>query len=209
LHRLWQLLLKGYDEVRGAPDPLVAAQMAMLRVMHASELPDPGGLIKQLEALAARPAAAPANVAAGASAGPSAEISPAAIAAEWEALVSQVEQVSPLVGSSMRLSVRVAALAAGQLRFVLAPGIAGDPTADIRKALDAATGQSWRVERLADGLKAMPSLEEARAAARAAEDAAILEDPLVRAAFAAFPGAEILKDVPISDRDTKSWSRRA
>jgi DNA polymerase-3 subunit gamma/tau len=109
----------------------------------------------------------------------------------------------------MRLSVRVAALAAGQLRFVLAPGIAGDPTADIRKALDAAPGQSWRVERLADGLEAMPSLEEARAAARAAEDAAILEDPLVRAAFAAFPGAEILKDVPISDRDTKSWSRRA
>ena len=26
LHRLWQLLLKGYEEVRSAPDPLVAAQ---------------------------------------------------------------------------------------------------------------------------------------------------------------------------------------
>jgi len=42
LHRLWQLLLKGHGEVRSAPDPLVAAQMALLRVMHASNLPDPG-----------------------------------------------------------------------------------------------------------------------------------------------------------------------
>ena len=29
LHRLWQLLMKGHDEVRVAPDPLAAAQMAL------------------------------------------------------------------------------------------------------------------------------------------------------------------------------------
>ena len=49
LHRLWQLLLKGHDEVRAAPDPLVAAQMALLRVLHAADLPDPGTLAKKLE----------------------------------------------------------------------------------------------------------------------------------------------------------------
>ncbi len=53
LHRLWQLLLKGHDEVRNAPDPLVAAQMALLRVMHAADMPDPGTLAKRLEELAA------------------------------------------------------------------------------------------------------------------------------------------------------------
>ena len=51
LHRLWQLLLKGHDEVRGAPDPLVSAQMALLRVLHAADLPDPGKLAKKLEQL--------------------------------------------------------------------------------------------------------------------------------------------------------------
>jgi len=45
LHRLWQLLLKGYEEVKSAPDPLVAAQMALLRIMHASDMPDPGALV--------------------------------------------------------------------------------------------------------------------------------------------------------------------
>ena len=63
VHRLWQLLLKGYDEVRTAPDPLVAAQMALLRVIHAADMPDPGAMIEKLasgEAMAApAPAAAP------------------------------------------------------------------------------------------------------------------------------------------------------
>jgi len=54
LHRLWQLLLKGHEEVRTAPDPLVAVQMALLRVMHAADMPDPGKLAKQLEDLACR-----------------------------------------------------------------------------------------------------------------------------------------------------------
>jgi DNA polymerase-3 subunit gamma/tau len=64
LHRLWQLLLKGYEEVKTAPDPLVAAQMALLRVLHAADMPDPGSLVKKLEDIASRPvvmAAAPAG----------------------------------------------------------------------------------------------------------------------------------------------------
>lgn len=212
LHRLWQLLLKGYDEVRGAPDPLVAAQMALLRVMHAADLPDPGGLIKQLEAFAANPPAHPLTApSASANGAPQAAVpaSPSAMAAQWERLVSDVEQVSPLIGSSMRLSVRVASLAPGQLSYALVPGIPGDPTADMRKGLEAATGAHWQVERVATSADAMPSLEEARAAAQASADAALLEDPLVRAAFAAFPGAEIIEAAPISGQAKKSWSRRA
>ena len=52
LHRLWQMLLKGYDEVKTAPDPLVSAQMALLRLIHAANAPDPGSLVKRMEELA-------------------------------------------------------------------------------------------------------------------------------------------------------------
>ena len=48
LHRLWQLLLKGLAEVQSAPVPLQAAEMALLRLIHASELPDPGELVKRI-----------------------------------------------------------------------------------------------------------------------------------------------------------------
>ena len=48
LHRLWQLLLKGLSEIRSAPMPMQAAEMALLRIIHASTLPDPGDLVRRL-----------------------------------------------------------------------------------------------------------------------------------------------------------------
>src|SRR3954447_6871764 len=61
IHRLWQLLLKGLAEVHAAPMPLEAAEMALLRVVHASELPDPASLMERLaggEPVSARASAA-------------------------------------------------------------------------------------------------------------------------------------------------------
>ena len=48
LHRLWQLLLKGLAEVHAAPVPVQAAEMALLRIIHASALPDPADLVRKL-----------------------------------------------------------------------------------------------------------------------------------------------------------------
>ena len=48
LHRLWQLFLKGHDEVARAALPIEAAEMALLRAIHASTLPDPGELARQI-----------------------------------------------------------------------------------------------------------------------------------------------------------------
>ncbi|KQX20204.1 MULTISPECIES: DNA polymerase III subunit gamma/tau [unclassified Sphingomonas] len=64
LHRLWQLLLKGHGEVQTAAMPIEAAEMALLRVVHASQLPDPGELARRLASgdlgLPAAPAPQPA-----------------------------------------------------------------------------------------------------------------------------------------------------
>src|SRR3954471_16748818 len=68
VHRLWQLLLKGLAEVHGAPMPLEAAEMALLRVIHASEMPDPGALLEKLasgEPVQARASGGPAAAEAG------------------------------------------------------------------------------------------------------------------------------------------------
>ena len=48
LHRLWQLLLKGLEDVRIAPDPHEAATMALLRLIHAADMPDPSALAAML-----------------------------------------------------------------------------------------------------------------------------------------------------------------
>jgi DNA polymerase-3 subunit gamma/tau len=206
LHRLWQLLLKGYDEVRAAPDPLIAAQMALLRVLHASDMPDPGTLAKKLDAATARGGIASASPAQGSAAAPS---DPAmSAAADWTALVDRVEQAGQLrVAQVMRDWIRVIALGPERLHYALAPGYPGDPGAELRDALLRATGERWQVER-GESDDAAPSLRESAEAERAGARAALLADPLVAATLAAFPGAEIIEDDAAKGGE-RDWRSRA
>ena len=48
LSRIWQMLLKGIDEVNGAPSPVTAAEMVLIRITHTADLPTPDELIKAL-----------------------------------------------------------------------------------------------------------------------------------------------------------------
>ncbi len=49
LHRLWQLMLKGHEEVQKAAMPSEACDMALLRIMHASQMPDPTELMELIK----------------------------------------------------------------------------------------------------------------------------------------------------------------
>jgi DNA polymerase-3 subunit gamma/tau len=200
VHRLWQLLLKGHEEVRGAPDPLVAAQMALLRVLHASDLPDPGKLAEQLGKLAASSVAQPPATSGEPAPAPAARV-------DWRELCEQVDRAGMLrVAGTMRDWLRVIALEPGRLVYALAPGFSDDPAAELRDALLKATGARWQVER-GDG-EGAPTLREQAEAAKAAESERIRRNPLVEAAFAAFPEAEMVEDddTPKGDRN---WGRRA
>jgi DNA polymerase-3 subunit gamma/tau len=45
----WQMLLKGHDEVRLSPRPLAAADMVLVRLAYAADLPPPAELARQLK----------------------------------------------------------------------------------------------------------------------------------------------------------------
>ncbi|MGK2921386.1 MAG: DNA polymerase III subunit gamma/tau [Methyloceanibacter sp.] len=49
LARAWQMLLKGHDEVRNSPRPQAAADMVLVRLAYAADLPPPGELARQLK----------------------------------------------------------------------------------------------------------------------------------------------------------------
>ncbi len=188
LHRLWQLLLKGHEEVKTAPDPLVAARMALLRVLHASDLPDPGTLAKHLESALANAPRGESSAASAPAAAPVAGLS-------WEQLIETVDQSGQLrVAQVMRDWVRVIALAPGELTYAVAPGYPGDLGPELRDALLRATGERWTVQR-GEG-EGTPTLREQVEAQKAAENEALRRHPLVEAAFAAFPQAEIVEEKP-------------
>ena len=198
VHRLWQLLLKGHEEVRGAPDPLVSTQMALLRALHAADMPDPGKLAEQLGRMAA---SAPAGATNGSSGG----TAPTA-AIDWTELCDKVDRAGMLrVAQVMRDWLRVIELTPGRLVYSLAPGLSDDPGPELRDALLKTTGERWQVE--AGTGEGVPTLREQAEAEKAAESDRIRREPLVEAALAAFPDAEFVEetDTPKGDRN---WSAR-
>ncbi len=49
LTRMWQMLLKALDEVAAAPNAMMAAEMAVIRLTHVADLPSPEELIRKLQ----------------------------------------------------------------------------------------------------------------------------------------------------------------
>ena len=49
LARTWQMLLKGVDELRGAPNLLAALEMVLVRLGYAAQLPSPADVIRRIE----------------------------------------------------------------------------------------------------------------------------------------------------------------
>ncbi|QBF33497.1 DNA polymerase III subunit gamma/tau [Thalassococcus sp. S3] len=56
LTRMWQMLLKALEEVSAAPNAMMAAEMAIIRLTHVADLPSPEDLVRKLQDM---PAGAP------------------------------------------------------------------------------------------------------------------------------------------------------
>ena len=56
LTRMWQMALKALEEVGNAPDAMMAAEMAVIRMTHVADLPTPGELVAKLKDPAPSPA---------------------------------------------------------------------------------------------------------------------------------------------------------
>jgi DNA polymerase-3 subunit gamma/tau len=73
LTRAWQILLKGLRETQGAPQPIQAAEMVLVRLAYAADLPDPAELVRRLEAGGGMASASSPSAAAAPSRAPRAE----------------------------------------------------------------------------------------------------------------------------------------
>ena len=79
LTRAWQMLLKGLGETQQAPTPIQAAEMVLIRLIHASNMPTPGEIIKQLQSGQGVPGGNGGGVPAGGHGGTTNALSPGAM----------------------------------------------------------------------------------------------------------------------------------
>ena len=201
LHRLWQLFLKGHDEVAKAALPIEAAEMSLLRAIYASSLPDPGELARQIASGKVAPptpesapafASAPASSAAAADSSiPSPEpMAQSPFPENFEALVALLDEAGSIaVAAKLRHGASVVIYDAPTLVLSGSRPMSTETVADLHAALKSATGQAWRVS--FDDRPGAPTLNEAEKNSEAAAKAAILESPMIKAAFDAFPEAEL------------------
>jgi len=204
LHRLWQLFLKGHDEVAKAALPIEAAEMALLRAIYASTLPDPGELARQIAnggPVAAAAPAAPPPAPAGAGESPPWNAAASTPAPErvatgpilpptFEALVDLLDESGGLaIAARLRHGARIVGYAPPEITLSGSRPISADTLAELNTLLKTVTRTAWKVS-IVDAPGA-PTLREAQDAADDAVRQAILESPIMKAAVAAFPDAKL------------------
>jgi DNA polymerase-3 subunit gamma/tau len=191
LHRLWQLLLKGHAEVLAAPHPREAAEMALLRVVHASQLPDPGELARLLQAGEVVAVSAAAATAPSPAAEPQTPL--LALPRDFAALIALLaDNGKPHL--AQQLHDYAGLIAYEPPRLVLKPvkPLSGDFTRDLTASLKRLTEMVWDVE-LSDAPAEPSLLQQEQAAASAARDE-ILNAPMVAAVRSVFPDAELIDE---------------
>ncbi|CAN5360526.1 DNA polymerase III subunit gamma/tau [soil metagenome] len=202
LSRLWQMLLKAHDEVRRAPDARAAAEMALIRLCYAADLPGPEEALKALrDGLPAGggPSGGGGSVSGGGGGVNAQARMIAAPAAQAAPTLASFEDVVKLIAEKrdigLRLDVeqyvRPISFRPGAITFEPAPGAPGNLAGRLVRALKEWTGQPWLVA--AEGGGGAESLIERQKREDREELASIKSDPFVASVLSAFPGAEIVE----------------
>ena len=216
MSRMWQMLLKALEEVAQAPNAMMAAEMAVIRLTHVADLPSPEELVRKLQDATPPPGSGPAGGRAApqagatsamgstpapthtAPSGPTASGAQTAVALEADALqhYARFEDVVELI--RIHRDVKLLVEVETGLRLVsYQPGrIEVNPTGDAARdlvgrlgaRLQAWTGNRWAIS-VADG--GGPTIAETRDAAENAILQEAQDHPLVKAVIAAFPKAKI------------------
>ena len=212
LTRAWQILLKGVEDVKDSPRPLASAEMALIRLAFAADLPSPDDALRRLtEAGEGTPRVAPAGAAAPSRPTPSGgggsalRVAAPARSAPVEAApgpagprLARFEDVVALarakrdirLSQALEAEVRLARFEPGRIEFSLVEGVSPAIAQDLSRRLAEWTGERWMVT-IAAGASA-PTLREKEEARRSERLTGGGEHPVVRKVLERFPGARVV-----------------
>ena len=211
LTRAWQILIKGVEDVKDSPRPLASAEMALIRLAYATDLPTPEDALRKLaettEAGARhappRPPVGPrASLAAGSAAPDRAPVEPVVHPPSAPRSIPRLARFEDVVAlarakrdiqlvQALEQDVRLDRFEPGRIAMSVVNGASPALAQTLAKRLQEWTGERWMVA-LAPGASA-PTLHE-RASKRETERTnGAAEHPLVRKVLERFKGARIVE----------------
>ncbi len=213
--RMWQMLLKALEEVAMAPNTMMAAEMAVIRLTHVADLPTPVELVKKLKdetppvppagggggsaITAAQTGAgrAPAGPVGSPSGGASTALAHAVAAQDPLARYARFEDVVELIRTMRDVkllvevegSLRLASYSPGRIEFQPTEKAPQDLAQRLGRRLQGWTGVRWAVTLVNEG--GAPTVTQTREADLQALKDQAGKHPLVQAVLSTFPGAKI------------------
>ena len=218
LTRAWQMLLKGLGELRDAPDALAAAEMLLIRLAYAAEVPSTSELVKKAQAAstgtntgasqasispspsrkldASPPAPGTPTMQANLAVklhhaqGPTDTLTPQIILGDFKSLVALVAEKRDIkLKTDLERFVRPVRMSPGKLEIALEPKAPQTIAGELSRKLEGWTGQRWMV--LISREQGEPTLAEQEQRARNSLLDEARNHEVVKAIFARFPQAEI------------------
>lgn len=200
LARVWQMLLKALDEVRRAPNPADAVEMAIVRLAYAADLPGPEEALKALrdgDPIGGGGPGSGQRVGGGGGGGASAQLAMRPVAAPALPDPQSFEQVVALIGEKREVGlqmdvqryVRPVAFKPGAITYESVQGAPIDLARRLSGRLKEWTGRTWLIA--ANGQGGGETVIEIDRRKRSEERAEVEADPFVKAILEAFPGAKI------------------
>ncbi len=214
LTRAWSLLLRGTEEIGGAPDAMAAAEMILLRLATAADLPPPGELMRLLRSQPEAAAPPRGGVQPAPRGGPAASLATAVAAqpepspepedgaASFRSLVKMLAVSGErLLSTWLQESVHLVRFAPGVLEFRPEPGLPADLASQLNAALHRLTGRRWLIAVATHGGEdTLAAQDEAAKTRRIAE---LVEEPAMRKVLEQFPGARIVDVRPAAGNGTE------
>jgi DNA polymerase-3 subunit gamma/tau len=208
LARAWQILLRGVEDVKDSPRPLASAEMALIRLAYASDLPSPEETIRKLSQAADGPrhappvpsggggarasmrlaATEPAPIASAPSPPPSATVPRLARFGDVVALARSKRDIQLV--QSLERDVRLARFEQGSIAFTLVDGAEPGLAQTLSRRLQEWTGERWIVALV--GGSTTPTLRETARALEAERTSNAASHPLVQKVLDRFKGARIV-----------------
>jgi DNA polymerase III subunit gamma/tau len=190
LARIWQMLLKGLEEVQTAPSPIRAAEMVLVRLAYVADLPAPAELVRSLVAPTA-PAAPVTPIA------PQPEPPAPPVASAHEPMPQSFAEVVALfdkrreavLRSHLLSQLHLVRFEPGRIEFRPAPGAPRDLANQLGRLLGEWTGTRWLIA--VSEAEGEPTLREQGERRERELRNEVAEHPLVQAVLETFPGATI------------------